>query len=69
MDVGMQPDGHRRIARQDPFVFGPRHHCATEDVLHQPQRAAAMPRSAEYLQLLRRCGVAAVLSGAGPAVI
>ena len=42
---------------------------ATEDVLHQPQRAAAMPRSAEYLQLLRRCGVAAVLSGAGPAVI
>jgi homoserine kinase len=42
---------------------------ATEDVLHQPQRAVAMPRSAEYLQLLRRCGVAAVLSGAGPAVI
>lgn len=42
---------------------------ATEDVLHQPQRAAAMPRSAEYLQILRRCGVAAVLSGAGPAVI
>jgi homoserine kinase len=28
-----------------------------------------MPRSAEYLQILRRCGVAAVLSGAGPAVI
>ncbi len=42
---------------------------ATEDVLHQPQRAAAMPRSAEYLQILRRCGVPAVLSGAGPAVI
>jgi homoserine kinase len=42
---------------------------ATEDVLHQPQRAAAMPRSAEYLDILRRCGVAAVLSGAGPAVI
>ena len=42
---------------------------ATEDVLHQPQRAAAMPRSAEYLQLLRRCGVSAVLSGAGPAII
>jgi homoserine kinase len=42
---------------------------ATEDRLHQPQRAAAMPASAEYLQLLRRCGVAAVLSGAGPAVI
>lgn len=43
--------------------------AATEDVLHQPQRATAMPRSAEYLQLLRRYGVAAALSGAGPAVI
>jgi homoserine kinase len=43
--------------------------AATEDVLHQTQRAPAMPASAEYLQLLRRCGVAAVLSGAGPAVI
>ena len=42
---------------------------ATEDVLHQPQRAAAMPASAEYLRILRRCGVSAVLSGAGPAVI
>ena len=42
---------------------------ATEDVLHQPQRAAAMPASAEYLQLLRRYGIAAVLSGAGPAVL
>ncbi|MBX7433572.1 homoserine kinase [Mycobacterium sp. Y57] len=42
---------------------------ATEDVLHQPQRAAAMPASAEYLAVLRRCGVAAVLSGAGPAVL
>ncbi|ORB67510.1 homoserine kinase [Mycolicibacterium tusciae] len=42
---------------------------ATEDVLHQPQRAAAIPRSAEYLQILRRCQVSAALSGAGPAVI
>ncbi|MBV8930149.1 MAG: homoserine kinase [Mycobacteriaceae bacterium] len=42
---------------------------ATEDVLHQPQRAAAMPASAEYLTLLRRYGFAAALSGAGPAVI
>lgn len=42
---------------------------ATEDVLHQPQRAAAMPASAEFLQILRRCGVAAVLSGAGPSVL
>ncbi|ODR16422.1 homoserine kinase [Mycolicibacterium porcinum] len=43
--------------------------AATQDVLHQPQRAAAMPASAEYLQLLRRYGVAAVLSGAGPTVL
>jgi homoserine kinase len=43
--------------------------AATEDRLHQPQRRAAMPASAEYLDVLRRCGVAAVLSGAGPAVI
>lgn len=43
--------------------------AATEDLLHQPQRAPAMPSSAEYLRLLRRHNVAAVLSGAGPAVI
>jgi homoserine kinase len=43
--------------------------AATEDMLHQPQRAPAMPASAEYLRLLRRYGVAAVLSGAGPGVI
>jgi homoserine kinase len=43
--------------------------AATEDLLHQPQRAPAMPASAEYLRLLRRYNVAAVLSGAGPAVI
>lgn len=43
--------------------------AATQDVLHQPQRAAAMPASAEYLRILRRCGIAAVLSGAGPSVL
>ncbi|MEB3071837.1 homoserine kinase [[Mycobacterium] vasticus] len=43
--------------------------AATEDVLHQPQRAAAQPESAQLLQLLRQNGIAAVLSGAGPAVI
>ena len=42
---------------------------ATEDVLHQPHRAMAMRASAEYLQILRRCNIAAVLSGAGPAVL
>ncbi len=43
--------------------------AATEDVLHQPQRATSMPASAEFLQFLRRSGVAAVLSGAGPSVL
>jgi homoserine kinase len=43
--------------------------AATEDVLHQPQRAPAMPASAEYLRLLRRLNVATTFSGAGPAVI
>lgn len=43
--------------------------AATEDVLHQPQRAPAMPSSAEYLQLLRRHNVATTLSGAGPSLI
>lgn len=42
---------------------------ATEDVLHQPQRALAMRSSAEYLHELRRLGIPAVLSGAGPSVI
>jgi len=43
--------------------------AATEDLLHQPQRAPAMPASGEYLQFLRRHGVPAVLSGAGPSVL
>jgi homoserine kinase len=43
--------------------------AATEDMLHQPQRAPGMPVSAEYLRLLRRYNIAAVLSGAGPAVV
>jgi homoserine kinase len=42
---------------------------ATEDVLHQAQRAPAMPATAQYLQLLRHSGVAAVHSGAGPAIL
>jgi len=42
---------------------------ATEDVLHQPQRAKAMTASAEYLRMLRRSGLPAVLSGAGPSIL
>ena len=42
---------------------------ATEDLLHQSDRAPAMPASAEYLRLLRRHNVATTLSGAGPSLI
>lgn len=42
---------------------------ATEDVLHQPYRAEAMPRTAALVETLRRDGVPAVVSGAGPTVL
>lgn len=42
---------------------------ATEDYLHQRYRAAAMPATADLLARLRRAGVAAVMSGAGPGVL
>ena len=42
---------------------------ATEDRLHQRQRAAAMPESAHLLERLRAAGHAAVVSGAGPSLL
>jgi homoserine kinase len=42
---------------------------ATEDFLHQPYRAAAMPASAGLLRRLRAAGIPAVISGAGPTVL
>ena len=42
---------------------------ATEDFLHQPYRADLMPETAGLLDALRREGAAAVVSGAGPAVL
>jgi homoserine kinase len=42
---------------------------ATEDRLHQPYRAAAMPPSARLMGGLRRRGFAAMISGAGPTVL
>ena len=42
---------------------------ATQDWLHQPYRAAAMPASAALVQALRGDGIAAVVSGAGPTVL
>jgi len=42
---------------------------ATEDRLHQAQRASKMPESARVLAALRERGFAAVISGAGPTVL
>ncbi|MGH3427490.1 MAG: homoserine kinase, partial [Mycobacteriales bacterium] len=49
----------------DPSLLLP----ATRDWLHQDARAAAMPDSAALIDRLRGVGIAAVLSGAGPAVL
>jgi homoserine kinase len=43
--------------------------AATDDLLHQPYRAASMPESALLVSALRANGSAAVLSGAGPTVL
>jgi hypothetical protein len=42
---------------------------ATEDRLHQSYRAPAMPESAALVDRLRKAGVPAVISGAGPTVL
>lgn len=42
---------------------------STHDLLHQPYRAPAMPRSAALVERLREAGIAAVISGAGPTVL
>lgn len=42
---------------------------ATDDRLHQPYRAAAMPESAGLVRALRTATVPAVISGAGPSVL
>jgi homoserine kinase len=43
--------------------------AATEDRLHQPYRASAMPRTAALVAELRDAGIPAVVSGAGPTVL
>lgn len=42
---------------------------ATEDFLHQEQRAPAMPDSLDLVHALRARGIPAVVSGAGPTVL
>lgn len=49
----------------DPSLLLP----ATEDYLHQRYRASAYPTSYDLVQRLRADGIAAAISGAGPAVI
>jgi homoserine kinase len=43
--------------------------AATEDRLHQPYRRGAYPATAALVDALRRAGVPAVVSGAGPTVL
>jgi homoserine kinase len=43
--------------------------AGTEDFLHQPYRAAAMPDTAGLIGRLRAAGIPAAVSGAGPAVL
>jgi homoserine kinase len=42
---------------------------ATEDKLHQAYRASAMPETDALLQVLRKNGLPAVVSGAGPSIL
>lgn len=49
----------------DPALLLP----ATEDRLHQSQRAAGMPESVALVSRLRGYGHAAVVSGAGPSIL
>lgn len=42
---------------------------ATEDKLHQAQRAPALPLTTRWIAKLREAGIAATVSGAGPTVL
>ena len=43
--------------------------AATQDLLHQQYRAPVMPATADLVDRLRRAGIPAVVSGAGPSVL
>ncbi len=43
--------------------------AATADLLHQPQRAPALPLTTKWIARLREAGIAATVSGAGPTVL
>lgn len=52
------------LSRQPELLFP-----ASEDLLHQKYRGSAMPESLQFVEALRANRVAAVVSGAGPAVL
>jgi homoserine kinase len=52
------------LAQRPDLLF-----TATADLLHQSYRESAMPKSIALINKLRGAGIAAVLSGAGPAVM
>jgi homoserine kinase len=52
------------LAQRPDLLF-----TATADLLHQNYREEAMPKSIALINKLRGAGIAAVLSGAGPAVM
>lgn len=67
-------DAARNAGRAALLVEAIEHHPeylfdATEDSLHQQYRREAMPRSLSLVTKLRAAGVAAFISGAGPAVL
>jgi len=73
-DVVPHADAAHSAARAALLVEGLRRKpellfAATDDRLHQPYRAEAMPRSAALLAELREAGLPAVVSGAGPTVL
>jgi homoserine kinase len=73
-EVVPHDDAARNAGRSALLIEALRAHpdllmAATEDTLHQPYRAPAMPRSASLLASLREAGIPAVISGAGPTVL
>ncbi len=42
---------------------------ATQDLLHQAQRAPALPLTTKWVAALREAGIPAIVSGAGPTVL
>lgn len=73
-DLITHADAVKNSAHTALLVYALQHrpdllHTATEDFLHQSYRAEAMPTSFTLLMKLRKAGVAAFISGAGPTIL